>query len=250
MMISVVTVAWNAAGTIRHSIESFLAQTHDEAELLIIDGASTDATVGIARSYDDPRIRIVSEPDRGLYDAMNKGLRLFRGDAIGFLNSDDAYADERVLADIAAALGEHDAVMGNLDFVENHETRRVLRQWRGSPFRPGAFRRGWMPAHPTFYIRRALAERTGEFDTGYRIAADYDFMLRALELSEPPVRTVHLDRVMVNMMAGGASTAGLRSYLRGNLESLRSRRAWLGSGVIDRALLAKPLGKVGQFMAR
>lgn len=250
MKVSVVTVAYNAAATIRWTVDSFLAQSWTDAELLLIDGASTDGTVAIVERYCDPRIRIVSEPDGGLYDAMNKGLRLFRGDAVGFLNADDRYHDAHVLTAIAEALGEHDAVTGDLDFVADHASRRVVRSWRGKPFRPGAFRKGWMPAHPTFYIRRALAERTGAFDTRYRIAADYDYMLRALEGAGRPVRAAHLDRVLVDMMAGGASTAGIASYLRGNLESLRARRAWLGAGLVDRALVAKPFGKIGQFIRR
>ncbi|MCL5778825.1 glycosyltransferase [Limibaculum sp. FT325] len=250
MKISVVTVAWNAAPTIGHTIDSVLGQTHPDIEHLVIDGASTDRTAEIVRSYEDPRIRLVSEPDRGLYDAMNKGLRLFAGDAVGFLNADDRFAAPDTLAQIAAALATNDAVLGNLDFVADLTGGQVTRRWRGTPFRRGAFRRGWMPAHPTFYIRRALAERTGAFDTGYRIAADYDFMLRALELGPEAPRVAFLDRVLVHMMAGGASTSGLGAYLRGNLESLRARQRWLGAGAVDLALVAKPLGKLGQFARR
>jgi len=252
MKISVVTVAWNAEGTIGNTIDSFLGQSHRDAELLVIDGASTDETLALVKGYDDPRVRLISEPDEGLYDAMNKGLRLFSGDAVGFLNADDSYHDDGALAAIAEALRASDAVTGNLDFIADHASRRVVRRWRGSPFRPGAFRRGWMPAHPTFYIRRELAERTGLFDTGYRIAADYDYMLRALELDRGGAspRVAHLDRVLVDMLAGGTSTAGWGAYLRGNLESLKARRKWLGSGIVDAALFAKPLGKLGQYAVR
>lgn len=246
--ISVITVAWNAAATIRHTIESFLGQTHRDAELVVVDGASRDGTADVARGYGDARIRVVSEPDRGIYDAMNKGLALFSGDAVGFLNADDAFHDPGVLADIAGALAGHDAVCGHLDFVADHASRRVVRRWRGTPFAPGAFRRGWMPAHPTFYVRRAVAERVGGFDATLKIAADYEFMLRALELA--PVRAAFLDRVLVDMMAGGASTAGWRAYVTGNMESLAVRRRWLGSGVVDYALVAKPLRKIGQWLGR
>ena len=246
MKISVITVSWNAAATIRHTIDSFQNQSHRDAELLVIDGASHDGTADIVRGYADPRIRLTSEPDRGIYDAMNKGLGLFSGDAVGFLNSDDAFHDAGVLSDIAEALEGHDAVCGNLDFVADHRSRRVVRRWRGTPFRQGAFRRGWMPAHPTFYVRRHVAQRVGAFDTSLRIAADYEFMLRALELG--PARVAFLDRVMVDMMAGGASTAGWRAYVRGNMESLRARRRWLGSGPVDYALLAKPLSKLRQLL--
>ncbi len=252
MKISVVTVAWNAAATIRHAIDSFLAQTWRDAEMLVIDGDSRDGTADIARGYNDARIRVISEPDRGIYDAMNKGLRLHTGEAVGFLNADDRYHDATVLEAVADALETHEAVCGNLDFVRDHDTRQVVRRWRGTTFRPGAFRRGWMPAHPTFYVRRAIADRVGAFDTTMEIASDYEFMLRALELPEDgeTVRCAFLDRVMVDMMAGGTSTVGWRAYVRGNLESLKVRRRWLNSGLVDYALVAKPLRKVKQWVGR
>lgn len=248
MRISVVTVAFNSARTIRDTVESFLAQTHGDAELLVVDGQSTDGTTEIVRGYGDPRIRLVSEPDAGIYDAMNKGFLHYAGDAIGFLNSDDRFHDGQALARIAAALGANDAVFGNVDFVTDHRRRRVVRRWRSSDFRPGAFRRGWMPPHPTFYVTRALAERTGGFDTGLCIAADYDFMLRALERG--PVRAAHVDETLVDMMIGGASTRSWRAVVRGNLEALRSRRRHLGAGALDLAFFAKPLGKLGQLRHR
>jgi glycosyltransferase involved in cell wall biosynthesis len=248
VLISVVTVCFNAAATIPHTIASFLGQTERRAELIVVDGASPDGTAGIARSFGDPRIRVVSEPDGGVYEAMNKGLALYRGDAVGFLNADDRFHDAHALAAIAEGLEEADVVFGDLDFVRDHETSRVVRRWRASPWRPGAFRRGWMPPHPTFYVRRAVAERVGGFDTALRIAADYDFMLRALEHGE--VRAARIGRTLVDMAIGGQSTAGARSYLQGNLEALASRRRWLGAGPLDYALLAKPLAKLGQFAPR
>jgi glycosyltransferase involved in cell wall biosynthesis len=243
--VSVITVCYNAEKTIAFSIESFLRQTHGSKELLIIDGASTDGTMDIVQSFKGDSILTISERDRGLYDAMNKGLARFSGEAVGFLNADDRYHDRNVLSDIAGALEESDIVFGNLDFVADHMTSRVVRRWRGSAFRRGAFKRGWMAAHPTFYVRKAVAAAVGSFNTELRIAADYDYMLRALELH--PFRTQFLDRIFVDMMAGGNSTAGLFSYLRGNHESLKARQRWLGSGLIDLALAAKPLRKIGQF---
>jgi glycosyltransferase involved in cell wall biosynthesis len=243
--ISVVTVSYNAARTIGHTLESFFEQTHPDKELLVIDGGSSDETLQIVRAFEGARV--VSEPDRGLYDAMNKGLRLFTGEAVGFLNADDRYADRGVLADVNEALAQADIAYGDLDFVDSHDDGHVVRSWRGKPFAAGAFRRGWMPPHPTFYARRAVVEAVGEFDLSMKISADYDFMLRAMELNGFSSR--FLPRVMIRMLTGGASTAGLSSYLRGNLEALRARRRWLGSGLIDTALLTKPLGKVGQFLA-
>jgi VanZ family protein len=177
---------------------------------------------------------------------MNKGLRLYRGDAIGYLNSDDCYHDRYALARIAEALAIHDIVHGNLNFVSEHQAKEVVRRWRGTPFQPGAFRMGWMPAHPTFYIRRKIAERTGFFDPSLTIAADYDFMLRAME--NGPVRTAFIDHVQIDMMTGGNSTASWKGYVQGNLESLWSRQRWLGSGVVDYAIIGKPARKVRQIL--
>ena len=248
MKISVITVAFNSGRTIRHTIESFVAQSHRDAELLVMDGGSTDDTLAIVQSFDDPRIRLRSERDRGIYDAMNKGLRAFTGDAVGFLNSDDRFHDADALARVAEALETHEVAFGDLDFVTDHDSRRVVRRWRGTPYRPGSFRSGWMPAHPTFYVSRPVAERTGLFDTDLRLAADYDFMLRAMETG--PVRAVHVRAVLIDMMVGGASTVSIRAFYRHNVEALRARRRVHGFRYIDYAFFAKPLRKVSQWGAR
>jgi glycosyltransferase involved in cell wall biosynthesis len=248
MKISVVTVCFNSARTIGHTVESFLRQTHPDKELVIVDGASPDATLAIVRSFAADEVRIISEPDDGIYDAMNKGLDAFAGDAVGFLNSDDRFTDEASLSHIAEGLADADIVFGNLDFVNDHDRRQVVRRWRGSPYRPHAFATGWMPPHPTFYVRRAVVDAVGRFDTAFRIAADYDFMLRAMELHE--FRVAMIDRVLIDMMQGGDSTAGLKAYVRSNFEALKSRQRWLNSGSLDGALVAKPLRKLGQFLIR
>ncbi|MER8842447.1 glycosyltransferase [Mesorhizobium sp. M0913] len=245
MKISVLTVCRNSAATIRHTLDSFYAQEHEDKELVVVDGASTDGTLSIVRTYANGRLRIISEPDRGMYDALNKGLALCRGEAIGVLNSDDAFHDPSALGRISVALSAADIVHGHLDFVDNHESKRVLRRWRAKPRPRNGFRSGWMPAHPTFYVRRDVAERVGSFDLTLKVASDYDWMLRAVELYGFRVATV--DHILVDMMLGGASTRSLRSHFHHNLEALHSRRRWLGSGHIDYALVAKPMRKLGQF---
>ena len=247
MKISTITVCFNAARTIGHTLESFAAQTHPQKELVVVDGGSTDETLAIVRSFAAEQVTFVSEPDHGMYDAANKGLARYSGDAVGFLNADDRYHDPGVLGDIAAALETADILSSNLDFVRDHDGRQIVRRWRGTPFRKGSFRRGWMPAHPTFYVRRHVVDAVGPYDLRYRISSDYDWMLRAHELHQ--FRAVFLDRVTVDMMAGGTSTVSFASHIHHNLEALASRRHWLGSGIIDYALLAKPLRKVRQFMA-
>jgi len=244
--ITVVTVCRNAAATIGETLSSFFSQTHPEKQLIVIDGASTDETVSIARRYACSQLTVISEPDRGLYDAMNKGLNAFSGEAIGFLNADDRFHNPEALADIAIALNDADLCYGDLDFVDPQRRGRVVRQWRATPWRKGAFRAGWMPPHPTFYCRREVVERVGAFDLRYRLAADYDFMLRALELGD--CRAAQISKVLVDMGAGGLSSAGIKARLRHNLEALDSRRRWLGAGLVDYALFAKPLSKASQFV--
>jgi glycosyltransferase involved in cell wall biosynthesis len=243
MKISVLTVCRNADATIARTIASFLSQDYANKELLVIDGASTDRTVAIAESFESPHIRIMSEPDRGMYDALNKGLRLYQGDALGVLNADDRYHDDRVLSRTAEALEGYDAIHGDLNFHDQQD--RVVRRWRGTPRPPSGFASGWMPAHPTFYVRRQLAEAVGAFDLTLPTAADYDWMLRAVDVHGARLR--HVPHVMIDMALGGRSTASLRAHVRHNLEALAARRRWLKSGVVDWALFAKPASKITQF---
>ena len=246
MKISVVTVCRNAAATIGETLASFAAQSHGDKELLVIDGASTDGTPAIARAFEREGVSVISEPDRGLYDAMNKGLAAFGGDAVGFLNADDRYHDADALAALATALEEAHICFGDLDYVDGPARDRVVRRWRATPWRKGGFRQGWMPPHPTFYCRRAVVDQIGRFDLRYRLAADYDFMLRALELGD--FNAAHIPRVLIDMGAGGRTSASVGARLHHNFEALASRRRWLGAGLIDYALFAKPLGKASQMV--
>lgn len=244
MKISVVTISLNSASTIARTVQSFLSQTYSDKELLVIDGGSSDNTLDIVGRLATADIRIVSERDQGIYDAMNRGLRLYSGDAVGFLNSNDTFHDDDALTRVAAGLTDAEAVHSGIVVVENHETKRIVRRWTGEPFKRGTFRRGWMPPHPTFYVRRSLAERTGEFDLGYSTAADYDYMLRALELHANSV--TYIPGPLVDFMAGGTSS-GLFSVLRANLACLKSRRKHLGAPPLDLAFFLKPGLKLGQL---
>jgi glycosyltransferase len=247
LKISVVTVCLNSERTIAHAIDSFVRQTYPNKELIVVDGCSTDRTLEIVKSFGCEQIRICSEADRGIYDAMNKGLGLYAGDAVGFLNSDDAFHDITVLESIAAGLEKADAVYGDIRFVADQTSKRVVRRWSAGPYRHGSFRNGWLPPHPTFYIRRDLAQRTGAFDLSYGSAADYDYMLRALELHEP--RVCYIPRVLVDFMQGGRSSGSFSGYISANLQCLKSRRRHLNAPAVDRALILKPLRKLHQFRA-
>src|SRR6266566_6681735 len=244
MKLSVVMVCLNAEKTIAFTIESFLNQHHPDKELLIIDGASHDKTVAIARSFDSPDIRVISEPDEGIYDAMNKGLRLFEGDAIGFIGSDDTFTTPNSLDLIAQALANADIAYGDLHMVRDHTTKRVMRIWRSGEFHAKAFLRGWMPAHATFYIRRKVVEAVGLFDTTYDIGSDYDFILRAMTKN---FRAHYIKEILIDFQLGGLSSRGLRSALHQNIECLRARRRHIGAPPLDFAFFLKWARKVLQF---
>jgi glycosyltransferase len=245
MKISVVTASYNSEATIGFTIESFLAQNHPEKEMLVIDGASSDATLKIVESFGSDAIRVFSEKDLGVYDAMNKGFRLFSGDAVGFLNSDDTFYDRDTLGGIAAALQDADIVYGDLNMVTDHRTKRVVRSWRGGTFRRYSFQLGWVPPHPTFYMRKEVAQKVGDYDLSYVTTADYDYMLRALALNDFRVR--YIPRVIADFQMGGISTRGWRVTLRANLECLRSRRAHLNAPVIDAAFFLRFVRRIFQI---
>lgn len=245
MRISVVTVCFNSQATIRDTIESFLAQTWADKEMLIVDGESTDGTLDIVRSYGSADIRIISERDQGVFDAMNKGLRHFGGIAVGFLNSDDTFHDAFALTAVAEALADADVAYGDLLMVTDHRSKEVVREWRAGAFGPRAFERGWQPPHPGFFVRRDIAVRTGEFDLSYRTASDYDWMLRALSL--PGVRVQYVPRVLADFQMGGVSTRDWKATLRGTIETLRSRRRHLGAPPIDAAVFLRLVRRLGQI---
>jgi glycosyltransferase len=213
--------------------------------MLVIDGASGDRTLKIVQSFGSGDIRVLSEKDRGVFDAMNKGLHLFQGDAVGFLNSDDTFHDPGVLGDIAAAMTDSDIVYGDLNMVTDHRTKRLVRSWRGGAFRRYSYQLGWGPPHPSFYMRREVAQRVGDYDLSYVTTADYDYMLRALALNNFRVR--YIPRVIADFQMGGISTKGWRVTVSGNLECLRSRRAHLNAPVIDVALFLRLLRRVFQL---
>src|SRR3984885_4735412 len=211
MKISVITASYNSEATIGFTIESFLGQSHPDKEMLVVDGVSSDSTLKLVESFGSDAIRVFSEKDKGVYDAMNKGFHLFQGDAVGFLNSDDTFHDSRALADIAAAMQDSDIVYGDLIMVTDHRTKRLVRSWRGGAFKRYSFQLGWVPPHPTFYIRSEVVQKVGEYDLKYVTTGDYDYMLRALALNDFRVR--YLPQVIADFQVGGISTRGWRVTL-------------------------------------
>lgn len=248
MKISVIMAAYNAQATIAGAIASFLAQTYPDKELIVIDGASKDDTSAVVEGFASPLIRLFSAPDKGIYDAMNKGLRRVTGDAFGCLNADDCFARPDALSLIAQALTHADLVSGRLHFVRAHDGTPPLRVWQPHPHRRGAYARGFSLPHPTTYARRPVLERVGPFSTDLRSAADYEWLMRALEI-EGFSHAVIPD-VLVNMRVGGQSTAGPRAVWTNTRELLKVRRRQLGSGPIDAAVFLNLAHKIGQRATR
>jgi glycosyltransferase len=249
MRISVITVVRNAAATIGDALDSVAAQTHPDVEHLVIDGASTDGTVEIVRARGSRVATFVSEPDTGLYDAMNKGLQRATGDVVGYLNADDVFAHRDVLATIATTFegAAADAVWGDLLYVRPDDLDRVVRWWRSEPYRPGLLARGWMPPHPTLYVRRERLVALGGFDTRWRWHADFDLVVRLF--GDPGLRGVHVPDVFVRMRTGGHTNRSLGNVWRGNRES-RAIVAAHGVGNGITLALGKLAHRVPQFFRR
>ncbi|MCS7035861.1 MAG: glycosyltransferase family 2 protein [Saprospiraceae bacterium] len=245
LSISIITVAYNSAETIGDTLESVRQQTYPCVEHIVVDGASTDGTPDIARTFEHVA-RVVSEPDCGAYDAMNKGIALASGDVIGLLNADDAYVSPEALAWVAQTLQQTgaDACYADLQYVRRDQPDRIVRHWHSGPFRPARFRWGWMPPHPTFFTYKKYYNALGAYDTRLRLSADYELMLRFLYKYR--LTAAYLPRVLVRMRTGGMSNASLRQRWRANQED---RLAWqmnnLAPGPLT--LWLKPLRKIPQF---
>jgi glycosyltransferase involved in cell wall biosynthesis len=223
--VTVITVSYNSATTIAETLRSVARQTHPEIEHVVIDGASTDATLATVREWGSHLSALSSEPDRGIYDAMNKGVRQTRGDVVGFLNADDHYAHDAVLAHVAAAFADPgvDAVMGDVAFFRPDRPDHVVRRYRADKFAPKHLAWGWMPPHPALFVRRGVFERVGPFRTDFRIAGDYEWIVRAFGPGGIG-RYTYLPATMVHMLTGGISNGGWRSTLLLNQEVLRACR--------------------------
>jgi glycosyltransferase len=248
LKISVITAVHNNRETISAALDSALGQSGVDIELVVIDGGSTDGTLEVLRSYADRLHVLVSEPDRGIYDALNKGIQRASGEVVGFLHSDDLFADAGVLSRIATAFADPgvDAVYGDLLYVRKDNPDQVVRYWRSGEFSGRRLGWGWMPPHPTLYIRRHVYEQHGLFDTSFRIAADYDFILRTL--GQNRVGVCYIPEVLVKMRVGGVSNRSLSNIMRKSSEDLRALRR-NGMGGLG-ALLWKNLSKLPQFLGR
>ena len=232
MKISIITATYNSGATLRDTMESVLRQTYCDFEYLIIDGASRDNTLDIVKSYEPKfggKLRYVSEPDRGIYDAMNKGIAMAKGEVVGLLNSDDFYTSPDVLEQVAKVMADADidAVYGDVHYVHEGHLDKCVRYYTSRPFHRCWMRFGFMPAHPSFYCRRSVYERYGTFDLSYRVAADFENLLRLIFVHR--IRTRYIAKDFVTMRTGGASSSGMQSHkqiMRDHLRALKQNHVY------------------------
>lgn len=248
MKISVITATYNCGKTLRSTLESMASQNHSDTEHLVMDGGSKDETLDLVRGWTRHPILLQSGKDTGIYDALNKGVATASGEVVGFLHADDVLQDGDVLQKIAKAFEDQSvhAVYGDLVYVDQEDLSNVIRTWRSGSFDRRKLRRGWMPPHPTFYARRSLYERLGCFDLRYRIAADYDCMVRMLSAGD--VHTAYIPEVLVRMRLGGISNRSLRNILQKSREDLDIARRNHVGGV--RTIALKNLSKISQFWSK
>lgn len=224
MKISVITATYNSAKTIKSTIESVLAQSYADIEYIIVDGNSHDETMQIVKSYEPSfrgRMKYVSEPDKGIYDAMNKGIGMATGDVVGILNSDDFYTSDDVVQRIVEAFDEDlDAVYGDIHFVNPDNLKKCVRYYSSAVFRPSLLRFGFMPAHPSFYVRKRIYNECGKYSLEYKIAADYDMMVRLFY--NRGIKAKYIKKDFVTMRMGGASTRSIKNIMKANLEDVKA----------------------------
>lgn len=241
MKISIITVVFNNESNIQDCIETILGQTYPNIEYIIIDGKSTDKTIDIIKSYGDKISKFISEEDKGIYDAMNKGISIATGDVIGILNSDDFYTSDKVIETIASKFMTKniDATFSDLDYVSFKDKNCITRKWRSTPYYNNAFIRGWHPAHPTFFVKKEIYNKYGSFDLNFDISADFEIMLRFIEKYK--IKTYHIPQVLVKMREGGESNQSIKNILLGNKNV---RKAFEKNGIyLDPLYTPKRLAK-------
>lgn len=249
MKVSIITVTHNSGKYLDDCIQSVIKQNYRNIEHIIVDGKSTDNTLSIIKKYHPYIAKWISETDRGMYDAINKGMIMATGDIIGILNSDDMLVGEDVIESIVKAFEQYnvDTVYGDLEYVSPVDTNRILRIWKGRPFKRFRFRYGWMPAHPTFYIRRPLVEKYGYYENHYYSAADYEFMARYLFKNQ--LSALYIPKLIVKMRMGGQSNKNIRQRLRANRRDYLAMRKNNIPFAFFVSIL-KPLIKVNQFFKK
>lgn len=249
MKISIITVCYNSEKTILDTIQSVVNQSYSEIEYIIMDGGSTDTTLEKISQYKNKIAKVVSEPDNGMYDALNKAIDLCTGEIIAILNSDDVYADRNVIEEVVTKFIETgtDAIYGDLYYVAKDDLSSVSRYWKAGSFKENKFINGWMPPHPSFFVKKSCYIEYGKFNLGLVSAADYELMLRFIHKYK--IKLTYLDRVLVYMREGGMSNTTIASRIRGNKED---KLAWKINNLNPHfyTTYMKPLRKIKQFISK
>lgn len=248
MKISIITITYNSQQTVEDTIKSVTSQDYPDIEYIIIDGKSKDGTLRIVDKYKDKIAKVVSEKDKGLYDALNKGIAHATGDVVGLLHSDDLYADNTVISKIAAKFKADSTVQGvyaDLVFVNRNDLSKVMRTWKSGEYHEGDFLKGWMPPHPTFFVKREVYDKFGGFNIKLKLSADYELMLRLIHKNN--IKLAYLPETIVRMRMGGVSNVSFFVKLKANIED---KLAWKMNGIKPGTLtmLKKPLHKLGQYL--
>jgi len=246
--ISLITASSNSLSTIKHTIDSVLEQSYPDIEYIIIDNGSIDGTVDIVKSYNDRISEFISEPDNGIYDAMNKGIKLATGDIIGIINSDDFFIDSFAIEKVMDIFNttQTDCVYADLIYVDKADTNKVIRHWKTNEYIHGAFNKGWHPAHPSFYLRRHVYKQYGDFDLSFKLAADFELMLRMLEKYR--ISSIYLPIPLVKMRTGGATNKSLVNIFNQNIECIRAfKKNGLNAGILYP--LYRLIPKLKQFLS-
>lgn len=249
--ITMITVSYNSGKTIEDTIMSVANQTFRNVEYIVVDGLSTDNSLDIVNSHSTIITKVISERDAGIYDAMNKGIGLATGDIIGLINSDDILADDSVLQRVSDVFSENpeiDACYGDLCYVKTDDLSKMVRYWRSNEYTKGFMNNGWVPPHPTFYVRREVYQKYGVFDLSYRIAADFELMLRFFAVHH--IKTAYVPYIMVKMRLGGTSNRNLKNILMQNLEIRRALRSHNMSSSLVGFIAHKGLSRFLQFIQR
>jgi glycosyltransferase involved in cell wall biosynthesis len=250
LKISIITITFNSEATVEDTIRSVVSQDFPNKEFIVVDGLSRDRTMEVVKRYATHIDRMVSEPDKGLYDALNKGIGLATGDVIGMLHSDDIYANDNVLSKVMQTFAsdpEVEAVYADLVFVDRWDVNKVLRTWKAGEYEPGSFVKGWMPPHPTFFVKKSVYDRFGIFNLDLKLSADYELMLRLIHKHQ--VKVAYLPETIVKMRMGGVSNTSFFVKLKANLED---KTAWkinkLKPGLFT--TFRKPLNKLMQYFSK
>jgi glycosyltransferase len=246
MKVSIITSVFNNKETIADAIDSVLSQDYKNIEYIVIDGGSSDGTVDIVKSYGDRVSKFISEKDRGIYDGLNRGLSLASGGVVGFLHSDDIYAKRSIISEVVERFEKGCAgVYGDLVYTTKIDTDRIIRYWKSREFDISLLKKGWMPPHPTLFLKKEIYDRVGGFDLDFKIAADYDFMLRVLK--ENP-NVCYMDKILYKMRLGGESNKSLKNIINKSKEDYRALKKNGIGGICT--LLSKNFSKLGQFIKK